>query len=118
MKKLISFLFVLFITLQLIVPVRIQADEGEPAEEGTINLIDSFYVSTVGKLCTTTIPFNIKWFDKAATSYDHNLAKLSLGLATAAFRPSKSVKNDRDPDYNLRFFLYQAGFDDMLGSLL
>ena len=113
MKKFISFLFVLFITLQLYVPFQIHADEEEPADDGTINVIDNFYVTTAGKMCTVVIPFNASWFNNDATTYNHDLAKLSLGLATAAFRPSKSIESDRNPDYNLNFFLYQAGFKDM-----
>ena len=113
MKKILSFLFVLFITLQLIVPFSIKAEGDDPEDDGTINIVDSFFVTTVGENRTLAIPFNIKWFNNKATEYNHDLAKMSLGLATAAFRPSKTVEYDRDPDYNLRFFLYQAGFEDM-----
>ncbi|MCR5097015.1 MAG: hypothetical protein K6A70_09850 [Erysipelotrichaceae bacterium] len=111
MKKILSFIFILFIVLALFGPVSISADE--PAEDETINLIDTFFITTTGRYKAVTIPFNPKWFNDDARDYSHDLAKLSLGLATASFRPGSYAPSERDPDYNLHFFLYQAGFEDM-----
>ena len=103
MKKILSFIFILFIALSLYVPNSISADE--PAEDGTINLLDTFFITTTAQYKSLPVSFNPKWFNGNAKEYSHDLAKLSLGLATASFRPNSQQQAYRDPDYNLRFFL-------------
>ncbi len=109
MKKIISCLLIMFIMLGLIPPVRAEEDTEE-----TLNLIDTFYVLTTQEDNTITVPFRRSWFKQDARIYSHDLAKLSLGLATSAFRPNKHLAVEGRPaDYNVRFFLYQAGFEDL-----
>lgn len=110
-KKIISVICLILLMLSFHMPHIVAADETE--EDGTINLIDTFYVTTTAQYKIFPVAFDPTWFNGSAEEYSHNLAKLSLGLATASFRPSAHVEAYRDPDYNLRFFLYQAGFEDM-----
>ena len=112
MKKILSILFSILFCLQLFVPCAVYADGQEASEDETINLINTFYVSTTTEDCVMNVPFNPTWFNQDARIYNHDLAKLSLGLATAAFRPSASLREFRSADYNLERFLTQAGFAD------
>ena len=106
-----AWFLVLFIFLNVVPSVRA---EEETDEEETINLVDTFYVITSKEDRSMIVPFSRSWFENDARIYNHNLAKLSLGLATSAFRPNKDlVVSSRPADYNLRHFLYQAGFDDL-----
>ena len=113
MKKPTFIVLLIFLILSPFMTYKISADE-DGSEDETINIIDNFYVSTSKKNNTFVVPFNRSWFKKDARIYDHNLAKASIGLATAAFRPNAAVDTgERPPEYNLRFFLYQAGFEDV-----
>ena len=112
LKRIICFCFVLLLSLTCFVTVH--ADESEEGDEETVNVIDTFYVTTTQTNRSVTVPYNPNWFKADARVYDHDLAKLSLGLATAAFRPT--IVDDfiyRPIDYNLNFFLYQCGFSDL-----
>ena len=111
---LISFLSCLF--LSVFTPVL--ADEEpvaeDPQEEETIIINNTFYCITAGANRTWQVPFNAGWFKNTAAEYNHDLAKLSLGLATAAFRPHASLKEDSaENDANLVNFLTAAGFSDL-----
>ena len=108
-KRIITWCCVLFVFLHLFTPVY-----AEEIPEDTIDLIDTFYVLTTQEDHSLHVPFNRSWFKNDAREYNHDLAKLSLGLATSAFRPNKLLaKEDQPADYNLRSFLNQAGFDDL-----
>ena len=110
-KRIFSIFLVLLISLAFYVPVR--ADDEDEGDDETINIIDNFYVPTTRINQSFIIPFNRSWFKGDARIYYHNLAKASIGLATAAFRP-KGIPEDegRKTDYNLTYFLSQAGFKD------
>ena len=109
MKRFLPWLFVLFLLFNQVIPVYAAEDTDE-----TIDLIDTFYATTSGKDHSLNVPFNRSWFQNDARVYNHNLAKLSLGLATSAFRPSKRIlREKRSADYNVRSFLDQAGFADL-----
>ena len=112
MKKTLSIIILILLCLQLSVPRAVSADGLETGEDETINLINTFYVSTTKEDHVMNVPFNPTWFNQDARIYNHDLAKLSLGLATAAFRPSASLSEFRSADYNLGRFLAQAGFED------
>ena len=109
MKKIMICLLIMFASLALVTPVR--AEEGN---EETVELTDTFYVITTQEDRTLRVPFDRSWFKNDARVYDHNLAKLSLGLATSAFRPNKKiVRENQQADYYARSFLDQAGFTDL-----
>ena len=61
MKKILSFIFILFIALSLYVPNSISADE--PAEDGTINLLDTFFITTTAQY--KSLPVSLSFGKKA-----------------------------------------------------
>ena len=109
MKRILiwSLIIVLFLNHAALV----YADE---VSDETIDLVDVFYTKTTGEDHSLHVPFNRSWFRNDARVYNHDLAKLSLGLATSAFRPESPLSKKSQPaDYNLRSFLDQAGFADL-----
>ena len=121
MKRILIWSFVLLLLLNQV--TLIYAEEVSQAEEvpqadreseETLDLTDIFYAKTTLEDCTLHVPFNRSWFRNDARVYNHDLAKLSLGLATSAFRPESPLSKKSQPaDYNLRSFLDQAGFNDL-----
>ncbi len=110
MKKIISCLLSMLVLLNLAFPVYAE----ESSDEETIILTDYFFAVTTQENHSLDVPFSASWFKNDARIYNHDLAKLSLGLATSAFRPNKNhIVENRAPDYNLRYFLRQGGFDDL-----
>lgn len=85
------------------------------AEEGDSDEIihSTFYVITTQETRTLDVPFNKNWFKQDATVYNHDLCKLSIGLATAAFRPKVGEENESMADTNLRNFLEEAHFSGL-----
>ena len=104
MTKRIMILLMVFVML-LCHPFCVQA-EGEEDETQTIQA--RFYTLTTDKNTTINVKFNPQWFDHTAKEYNHDLAKLSLGLATSAFRPKHA--DGSATDENLNMYLYTAGF--------
>ena len=91
-----------------------EVPDAEEVSDETIDLVDIFYTKTTGEDHSLHVPFNRSWFRNDARVYNHDLAKLSLGLATSAFRPESPISKKSQPaDYNLRSFLDQAGFADL-----
>ena len=85
--------------------------EEEDAEE-TIHT--RFFAVTTKQNADLEVPFNRNWFKQDARIYSHDLAKLSLGLATAAFRPVKGQEEyGTITDENLISFLKEAHFTDL-----
>ncbi len=106
--KLLIICFCVLSVLLSAVPVSAEEDD----ETKTIH--STFYVLTVGENRTMDVRFNPNWFKQDAEVYSHDLAKLSLGLATSAFRPQKSLSGENDrADTNLYEFLTEAGFDEL-----
>ncbi len=60
-------------------------------------------VALQGKEVYADIEFDTDWFDAPSSSYNHGLARASLGLATAAFRAKGT--SYASADRNLRSFL-------------
>lgn len=109
MKRIIICCVAAILLLSQAVPVYAV---GEPAK--TKDLTATFYVTTTGKNHSLKVPFSPSWFKGDARVYNHNLAKLSLGLATSAFRTSKQrAEKKGGTDYNVRSFLDQAGFNSL-----
>ena len=121
MKRILIWSFVLLLFLNHVTLVYAdevsQADQASEADRGseeTLDLTDIFYAKTTLEDCTLHVPFKASWFRNDARIYNHDLAKLSLGLATSAFRPESPLSKKSQPaDYNLRAFLDQAGFDHL-----
>ena len=121
MNRILIWSFVLLLFLNQVTLVYAdevsQADKVSEADRGseeTLDLTDIFYAKTTLEDCTLHVPFNASWFRNDARVYNHDLAKLSLGLATSAFRPESPLSKKSQPaDYNLRAFLEQAGFDHL-----
>ena len=108
-KRIIILCVILMLFLSPLTPVF-----AEEESEESIDLIDTFYVGTTKENNILHVPFSRSWFRADARVYSHDLAKLSLGLATSAFRPNKKLAKENQPtDYNLRSFLSQAGFTDL-----
>lgn len=105
-KRIIIWCLVLLVLLN---PVSlVHAEDGS---EDTVDLIDTFYVTTTQEDHTLHVPFSSSWFDADARVYNHDLAKASLGLATSAFRPNPQLtEKGFAADQNVRSFLEQAGF--------
>ena len=88
-KRIVLWSVVLFIFLNLVTPVH-----ASEASEDTIDLIDTFYVTTTQEDHSMHVPFSRSWCREDARGYNHDLAKLSLGLATSAFRPNKNLADE------------------------
>ena len=100
--------------------LQVQAEEdteentsSETTSSGNEIIQSKFYVLTVQESRTLEVEFNKDWFRQDARNYSHNLAKLSLGLATAAFRPGKDVAKDVESGSLLSGFLRDAHFSDL-----
>ncbi|MBR2844145.1 MAG: hypothetical protein IKF00_02925 [Solobacterium sp.] len=110
MKRIITCLLSVLVLFNLAFPVHAE----DSNDDETINLIATFYAVTTQENHMLDVPFNASWFKNDARIYNHDLAKLSLGLATSAFRPNKNhMVENRSADYNLRHFLHQGGFEDL-----
>ncbi|MBQ6478782.1 MAG: hypothetical protein IJI44_05360 [Erysipelotrichaceae bacterium] len=108
LQKIISVLFCILLCLSCSVFVY-----GEENDETEI-IHSRFYVITCRDNRSIEVPFNRNWFKQDATSYSHDLAKLSLGLATAAFRPKAAeISETNRADQNLNLFLEEAHFTDL-----
>ncbi len=107
MKKIMILLICLCFFLSFS-PVRAEGEE----EEDITYLTSTYYVITTGQERHLNVPYSDRWFTEDATVYNHRLAQLSLGLATAAFRPHKT-NTEKEADENLISFLSSAGFEDL-----
>ncbi len=107
MKKIMIYLICLFCFLSFC-PVRAEGEE----EEDIRFLTSTYYVITTGQERHLNVPYSDRWFMADATEYNHRLTQLSLGLATAAFRPHKT-NTEKEADENLISFLSSAGFNDL-----
>ena len=56
-----------------------------------------------------TVPMDDTWFNAPSSEYNHNLARLSMGMAGSAFRCS-GTKELQEKDCDIRSFFAQAGF--------
>ncbi len=112
MKKLLKRSLILVFCFCLILTSFLYV-KAEDNDSDTIDITDTYFVITAQKEAQLKVPFNKNWFKKDATQYDHDLAKLSLGLATASFRPSKAATPDKQADENVLTFLGEAGFTDL-----
>ena len=107
LKKII----LLTLCLLFLFSVPVSAEE----TDGSETIHSRFYVVTTGKNYDLEVRFNRDWFKRDATEYSHDLAKLSLGLATSAFRPIRGQDEEEfaTTDMNLNRFLNEAHFSDL-----
>ena len=106
MKKLI----IAFLVFSLLIPFgkKVEADE---YKDEVISA--RFYVTATGRNTRYDVNYNKGWFGQDARIYSHDLAKLSIGLATCAFRPFGSLREEIQADRNLSEFLRDAHFLDL-----
>ena len=106
MKKLIT----VFLAFLLLIPFvkRVEADK---YKDEVISA--RFFVTATGRNTRYDVKFNKGWFSQDARVYSHDLAKLSIGLATCAFRPFGSLREEIQADRNLSEFLRDAHFLDL-----
>ena len=111
MTTAIKKLIVLFFSLLLILPSFLPVHASE--EEETRIIQSRFYLISKKQEGVLDVPFNVNWFRQDARNYNHDLCKLSMGLATAAFRPKAADEDHTQADINLRRFLHDADFVDL-----
>ncbi len=74
----------------------------------------TYYSITADDYHTMEVRYDPDWFKTSARVYNHDLAKLSMGLAEAAFRPSSAhLEGITSSDMNLNNFLTEAHFKDL-----
>lgn len=108
MKQFFKKTFIIVFCLMMLMPsaFKIQAED-----DGTETIRSTFYITTTHKKNSYEIKFNRDWFKQDARIYSHDLAKISLAMATAAFRPAEAKQGEAD--VNLTDFLTQAHFKDL-----
>ena len=113
MKKILRQMILCLVCLLLFTITLIPA-KAEENDDGNEIIHSRFYALTTEKNADLEVPFNRNWFKQDATVYSHDLAKLSIGLATAAFRPNLKVEQEiTSTDMNLSRFLSEAHFIDL-----
>ena len=109
MKKMLVCLSVMFFAL-LSLPRQVFPVYAE--EETETQQIQVDYVSrTSGKHSRFPVPYSDRWFCNDATTYNHDLARASIGFAVSAFRPAKDDVIEYNTQY-IESFLSQAGFSN------
>ena len=96
MKRIILWCFVLTMLLNLLTAACAAECQDEP-----VMLTAAFYVPTTRENHTLQVPFSPSWFGNDARVYSHDLAKLSLGLATSAFRPNRKLIKENEFEFGI-----------------
>lgn len=78
------------------------------AQGGEIEIDGAYYSPASPQVRHWTFTYCDDWFMQPSTAYDHRLARASIGMAVASFR------RDDPADGNIRSFLTQAGFDNLV----
>ena len=104
-KKCIVFLMCICICLTCIIPA-FNVSAADDTEDQTIEGTFTAYERITARDFVYTDEFFLSPPDK----YDHDFARLSLGLSLSAFR---DVLNKKTQDDNLIYFLQNAGFTDI-----
>jgi hypothetical protein len=112
MKNILRKILIIAICALMILLMGIRACAEEETSQTEI-IHSNFYNLTVKETRTLEVPFSREWFKAPAGIYNHNLAKLSMGLATAAFRPHSADEEGIATDANLAAFLQEAHFSDL-----
>ena len=110
LKRIAAFVIVIVFVLSAL-SCSVFADSGYSGVE-VINA--KYYSVTKDEYKLLPVEFSADWFKEDADHYDHRIAKLSMGLATAAFRPNLNhLEGISSNDMNLKDFLTQAHFKDL-----
>ena len=108
-RIIVSIIICTLLMCQCILPVY-----GDEQESGVRTLHTHYYSATTNSYHVLEVEFDPDWFKEDARVYDHNLAKLSMGLTMAAFRPDiKHLEGISSMDMNLYNFLAEADFKDI-----
>ena len=111
MKKLFRRLFIIAVCILTIAASGVRAFAEDDEDE---YIIANFYTLTTAENNSFAVRFNKNLFKEKATVYSHDLARMSIGLATAAFRPnSEHSEGITSADMNLTKYLLQAHFKDL-----
>lgn len=102
MKKTLAALMLLAALLLAASLALAQADE--------IELDGAYYTPASTEVRHWSFAYCDDWFLRPSTSYDHRLARASIGMAVSSFR------RDDPADGNIRAYLEQAGFGDLVAT--
>ena len=115
-RSLLKKLCLIILSILLVMPAFLTVHAEELLSDyQTITIHSRFFVLTAQDYKTLDVPFNNGWFRQDAREYSHDLCKLSIGLATASFRPSAAHPDTTSvySDMNLSHFLTEAGFAEL-----
>ena len=111
-RKILAVVFAVLICMSSF-SMRAFAEE-QPDEDKEGFIVEThFDVSTTSKQGTWDFKYNDRWFKQSATVYNHNLARLSLGMALSAFRPNLDPDGKENPALHLQNFLKTCRFKDL-----
>ena len=88
-----------------------QAVTGEQDDSYTVTA--TYDVSTTHTLGTWELEYSDSCFMMPASQYNHQLARLSLGMAVSAFRPNLDPAGAENPAVHLLDFMDQCGFSEL-----
>lgn len=80
------------------------------AQAGEIELDGAYYTPASAEVRHWRFAYCDDWFLQPSTTYDHRLARASIGLAVSSFR------RDEPSDGHIRAYLEQAGFGDLVAT--
>ena len=111
---LLAVVSVLFVCVNLILPVRAEEPSESESDPDQIQMIDAVFDSKMTpQTLTLKTPFSDSFFCTPASEYNHQLCKASLGLMASSTRLLYNAK-DRALDSNARQFLEDSGFSDIV----
>ena len=111
----ITILSLLLVSLMIfsMVPIHALTYETREISDGKI-ITSAYYSVTADDNYSIDVLYDPDWFKTSSRVYNHDLAKLSMGLALASFRPDKDhLDGITSPDMNLSNFLTAADFKDL-----
>ena len=80
------------------------------AQADVLELDGAYYTPASTEVRHWRFAYCDDWFLQPSTSYDHRLARASIGMAVSSFR------RDDPADGNIRAYLEQAGFGDLVAT--
>ena len=115
MRKLLLSVFAVLMCLSLFaMPVKADQQEGqEKISDDGYTITVTYDVTTTNRLGKWDFDYHDSYFLKPAEQYNHNLARLSLGMALSAFRPNLDPNAAENPAAHLWDFMEQCKFTDL-----
>ena len=110
MKRIMLALLTVFMCLSFF-PQPVKAEE-KISDDGYLITI-TYDVTSTNRTGKWDMYYHDSWFLQSAEGYNHDLARLSLGMALSAFRPKTDPAVDGQPDAHLIDFLHQCQFKDL-----